>query len=118
MSACSGVILNSIKVLAGIPKEVLLISPSVLEPVLKLKINLLGSRSSVLKVDDVLTALYICAAENETAARAVEQLPKLSGCEIHSTKLLYSGDESTIRKLGMNLTCEADFPEKKPLAKA
>ena len=118
MSACSGVILNSIKVLAGIPKEVLLISPSVLEPVLKLKINLLGSRSSVLKVDDVLTALYICAAENETAARAVEQLPKLSGCEIHSTKLLYSGDESTIRKLGMNLTCEADFPKKKPLAKA
>lgn len=112
MSACSGVVLNSIKVLADIPKEKLLISPDVLEPVLDLKINLLRSRSSVLKLDDVLTALYICAAADETAAKAVAELPKLRGCDIHSTQILYSGDEDTVRKLGMNLTCEAEFPDK------
>lgn len=112
MSACSGAVLNSIKVLADIPKEKLLMSPDILEPVLKLKVDLLGSRSSVLKVDDVLTALYICAASDETAAKAVAQLPKLRGCDIHSTQILYSGDEDTLRKMGMNLTCEAQFPDK------
>ena len=112
MSACSGAVLNSIKVMAGIPKEVLLMSPQILEPVLKLKIHLLGSNSSVLKMDDVLTALYICAASDETAARAVEQLPKLRGCELHSTQMLRSGDESTLRKMGLNITCEPEFPDK------
>lgn len=112
MSACSGALLNSIKVLADIPKNVLLISRDILEPVLKLKIDLLGSRSSVLKVDDVLTALYICAASDETAARAVAELPKLRGCELHSTEILRQGDEGTMRKLGLNVTCEAEFPDK------
>ena len=112
LSAASGTLLNSIKVLADIPKNVLLISREILEPVLKLQLNLLGSRSSVLKVDDVLTALYICAAIDENAARAVEQLTKLRGCDMHSTQLLHSGDEDTLRKLGLNLTCEPEFPDK------
>ncbi len=112
LSATSGAVLNSIKVMADIPKEVLLMSPTVLEPVKKMKMDLLGSRSSLLKLDDVLTALYICAARDETAAKAVAQLPRLRGCELHSTQLLRSGDESTLRKLGLNVTCEPVFPDK------
>ncbi len=112
LSACSGAVLNAIKVMADIPKEVLLMSPQVLEPVLKLKLELLKSQSSVLKTDDTLTALYICAASDKTAAAAVEQLPKLRGCELHSTQLLHSGDESTLRKMGLNITCEPEFPDK------
>ncbi len=112
MSASSGAVLNAIKVMADIPKEVLLMSPQILEPVLKLKIELLKSQSSVLKVDDVLTALYICAATNETAAAAVAQLPRLRGCELHSTQLLHSGDASTLRKMGIHTTCEPEFPDK------
>ena len=110
LSACSGAVLNAIKVLADIPKEALLMSPAVLEPVIDLKVNLLRSHSSALKLDDALAALYICAATDEVAARAVAQLPKLQGCEIHSTQLLYSGDESTLRKMRLNLTCEPEFP--------
>ncbi len=112
LSACSGAVLNAIKVMADIPKEVLLMSPQVLEPVLKLKLELLKSQSSVLKTDDTLTALYICAASDETAAAAVAQLPNLRGCELHSTQLLHSGDESTLRKMGLNVTCEPLFPDK------
>ncbi len=112
MSASSGAVLNAIKVMANIPKEVLLMSPQILEPVLKLKIELLKSQSSVLKVDDVLTALYICAATNETAASAVAQLPRLRGCELHSTQLLHSGDANTLRKMGIHTTCEPEFPDK------
>jgi len=112
MSACSGAMLNSIKAMAGIPKKTLLISPQILEPLLHLKIDLLKSRSSVLKADDVLAALYICAATDETAARAVEQLPKLNGCEVHSTQLLYAGDKDTLRRMGLHLTCDPEFPDK------
>ncbi|MBO5929196.1 MAG: DUF1846 domain-containing protein [Clostridia bacterium] len=112
MSACSGAVLNAIKVLADIPKEVLLMSPQILEPVLKLKLDLLHSHSSVLKTDDVLTALYICAASDETAACAVAKLPLLRGCDLHSTQLIHSGDESTLRKMGLNITCEPQFPDK------
>lgn len=112
LSACSGAMLNAIKVLADIPKSVLLMSPQVLEPVVKLKLDLLKSQSSVLKLDDVLTALYICAASDATAAAAVEQLPQLRGCELHSTQLLHSGDESTLRKMAINVTCEPEFPDK------
>ncbi|MBQ9841864.1 MAG: DUF1846 domain-containing protein [Clostridia bacterium] len=110
LSACSGAVLNAIKMMAGIPKEALLMSPAVLEPVIDLKVNLLHSHASALKLDDALAALYICAATDEMAARAVAQLPKLKGCEIHSTQLLYSGDESTLRKMRLNLTCEPVFP--------
>lgn len=112
LSACSAAMLNSIKVLADIPKSTLLISPSVLEPVLELKTNLLHSKSSLLKVDDVLNALYISAAADPVAASAVRQLPKLRGCDLHSTQLLHSGDEGTLRKMGVNLTCDPEFPEK------
>ena len=112
LSACSGAVLNAIKVLADIPKSTLLMSPAVLEPVIDLKTNLLSSSSSALKLDDALTALYICAASDETAARAVAQLPRLRGCDLHSTQMLHSGDESILRKLHMNVTSEPVFPDK------
>ena len=110
LSACSAAVLNAIKVLADIPKATLLMSPAVLEPIIDLKTNLLNSHSSAIKLDDCLTALYISAVTDDTAARAVAQLPNLRGCEIHSTQILYSGDESILRKLRMNLTCEPAFP--------
>jgi len=112
LSACSAAVLNAIKVLADIPKATLLMSPAVLEPVIDLKTNLLNSHSSALKLDDALTALYICAASDETAALAVAQLPKLRDCDLHSTHILHSGDESILRKLRMRVTCEPQFPDK------
>lgn len=112
LSSCSAAVLNAIKVMADIPKSTLLMSPAVLEPVIDLKTNLLQSHSSALKLDDALTALYICAARDEVAARAVAQLPKLCGCELHSTEILHSGDESILRKMRLHVTCEPTFPEK------
>ena len=112
MSASSSCVLNAIKVLAGIDDSLMLISPVVLEPILKLKINILGSRSSVLKVDDVLAALAITAATNTMTARAMEELPTLRDCEMHSTTMLHTGDEGTLRKMGLRLTCEPVYPSK------
>lgn len=112
MSASSSCVLNAIKYMAKLSDKLTLISPIILEPILKLKIDILGSRSSVLKVDDVLAALSITAATNDMTSTAIAQLPKLRDCEMHSTVMLHSGDEGTLRKLGVRLTCEAEFPSK------
>ncbi len=50
-------VVNSVKALAGLDDKIMLISPIVLEPILRLKGEILGSASSVLKLDDVLIAL-------------------------------------------------------------
>ena len=116
MSACSGALLNSIKVMADIPKSTLLMSPTVLEPLLSLKNELLGGSSttaSVLKTDDVLSALYICAVTDPVAKKAVDQLPSLRGCELHCTHMLNSGDESVLRKMRVNVTTDPVFASKK-----
>ncbi len=112
MTATSACILNALKELAGIDSEVLLIPPTILEPIIKLKINMLSSRSSVLKLDDVLTALSIAAVENRESEKALAQLPKLSDCDMHTTVMLRSGDDSILRRLYIRLTSEPEFPSK------
>ena len=112
MSASSSVVLNAIKALTNIDDDLTLISPIILEPIVKLKTEILGGRSTLLKLDDVLTALSISAATNTLTARAMEALPQLRDCEMHSTQMLHSGDEGTLRRLGLRLTCEAIYPGK------
>ena len=112
MSACSATVLNSIKALSGIQDDILLISEQVLKPLLRLKIDYLGSRSSVLKVDDVLAGLAVSAATSPVAARALAAIPLLRDCDMHSTQMLHTGDEGTLRKLGLRLTMEPVYPSK------
>ena len=57
--------------------------------------------------------MSICATTNPTAELALSQLPKLRGCEAHSSVILSKVDENTFRKLGMNLTCEPQYESKK-----
>ncbi len=110
MNDTASVVLNSIKVLAGISDEILLISPIVLEPIIRMKKEILGSRYPVLKLEEVLQALSISAATNPTAELALEQLPQLRGCEAHSSDIITQDDNDTFLKLGVNLTCEPLFP--------
>ncbi len=109
LGASSAAILNAVKRLAGIDKPAHLISPTVIEPIQSLKINDLGNRNPRLHIDEVLIALAICASQDEDAALALKQLPVLRGCDAHSTVMLSQTDESTFRKLGINLTCEPQY---------
>lgn len=112
MNDTASVVLNSIKELAGLSDEILLISPIVLEPIIRLKKEILGSRYPVLKLEEVLQALSISAATNPTAALALEQLPKLRGCDAHCSDIITQDDMSTFIKLGIRFTCEPQFPTK------
>ena len=81
------------------------------EPIQTLKTNYLGSRNPRLHTDEILIALSSSAAENETAAVALQQLSKLKGCDMHSTVILSSVDTDTIKRLGMYLTCEPAYEQ-------
>ncbi len=113
LGASSALILNALKTLAGIDKEVDLISPEVIEPVQELKTRNLGNHNPRLHTNEVLIALSIAAAHDENAKRAIDQLPLLKGCEAHSTVILTEIDAGIFRKLGMNLTCDPEYQTKK-----
>ena len=112
LGASSAAVLNALKYLGNIADEILLISPIVIEPIQKLKINNLGNRNPRLHSDEILIALSISAATNPTAALALEQLHKLAGCEVHSSVVLSQVDSSVFRKLGMNLTYDPVYQTK------
>lgn len=108
----SAVLLNAVKVLGNIDDSIHLISPAFIEPIQKLKTNYLGSKNPRLHTDEVLIALSTCAANDANAALALEQLPKLSGSQLHSTVILSSVDVTTFKKLGIELTNEAVYENK------
>ncbi len=113
LGASSAAILNALKYLGGIDDEIHLISPTIIEPIQKLKVGHLGNRNPRLHIDEVLLALSICAATDEKAQIALDQLHNLPGCEAHASVILAAIDEKTFKKLGINLTCEPRYQTKK-----
>ena len=111
LGAASSALLNALKKLAGIDQETDLVSARAIEPIQTLKTNYLGSRNPRLHTDEILIALSSSVSENEYAAKAMEQIPNLKGCDIHSTVILSSVDADTLKKLGMYLTCEPTYEE-------
>ncbi len=109
LGATSAIILNALKNLAGIDDDVTLLPSSLIEPVQSLKVNYFGSTNPRLHVDEVLIALSVNAAQNENAAKALAQLPKLRGCEAHCSVILSERDSMVFRKLGVNMTTEPDY---------
>ncbi|MCR5768333.1 MAG: DUF1846 domain-containing protein [Lachnospiraceae bacterium] len=113
LGASSALLLNALKELGGIDHDIDLIAPSIIEPIQDLKVNHLGNRNPRLHTDEILVALTICAASDELAEIAMQQIEKLKGCEVHSSVILSAVDSNTFRKLGINLTCEPEYQEKK-----
>lgn len=104
LGPASAVLLNAIKALAKIPDETHLVSPTYINPVQNLKIKFLGSKNPRLHMDEVLIALSMCAVTDNIAQLALDQLPKLKGCQAHSTVMLTEGDFKIFQKLGVDLT--------------
>ncbi|MCR5081999.1 MAG: DUF1846 domain-containing protein [Parasporobacterium sp.] len=113
LGASSAMLLNALKVLAGIDDSVELISPKIIEPIQDLKVNHLGNHNPRLHTDELLIALSICAATDPNAELAMQQIEKLEGCEVHSSVILSQVDSNVFRKLGVNLTCEPVYQTKK-----
>jgi uncharacterized protein (UPF0371 family) len=110
MDASAAVIINAIKRLAGISDDMHLLSPIILEPIIRLKEQTFKNKVSALNCEEILIALSICAATNPMAQTALSVLPRLKGCQAHSTTILNAGDEQTYRRLGIDVTCDPEYP--------
>ena len=113
LGAASAALLNSLKLLAGIDDGALLMSPAVIEPIQDLKVAHLGNHNPRIHTDETLIALSICAATDDQAEQAMQQLINLKDCEAHSTVMLSQVDVNTLKKLGIRLTCEPRHQTKK-----
>ena len=108
LSSASAVILNALKYLAGISENKHLILPEVLIPLQELKTKQLKTDIR-LNIDETLIALSICAANEENAKKALNQIENLYGLEMHSTFILSKSEETVLKRLGINMTSEAKY---------
>ncbi|MBE5939538.1 MAG: DUF1846 domain-containing protein [Lachnospiraceae bacterium] len=113
LGASAALILNALKYLGDIDDNIHLIAPNAFEPIQDLKTKYLGSINPRLHSDEVLIALALSALEDINAKKAMEQLPKLSGCQVHTSDMLSDVDIKTFKKLGVDLTSEPVYTKRK-----
>ena len=104
LSPASSLVINAIKELTRIPDEILLLSPAVLEPILKLR-----QETRLLSLHEVLIALSICSVTNPIIEKALANATRLAGCDAHATYIIQNGDLKALKSMGINLTCEPEF---------
>lgn len=106
LSAPSALIINAIKVLSKIPDNIDLLSPSILEPILKQRKN---KSNNPLQLPEVMIALSVCSVTNPVVEMALSCLSKLKNCEAHASYIVTNGDKKALTDLGIRLTCEDRF---------
>ena len=106
LGCSAALLLNVTKHLAGIDHEAKLIPQSMIEPIQKTKIEYLGGKNPRLHTDEVLVALSVLSENDDLCRRALEQLPQLRDCQVHSTVMLSEVDQKIFKKLGCGLTCD------------
>ena len=106
LGASAALLLNALKYLGEVEHDIHLISPEAIEPIQELKTKYLGGKNPRLHTDEVLIALSISALNDLNARKALEQLPKLKGCQVHTSGMLSDVDIKTFKKLGVDLTSE------------
>ena len=106
LGSSAALILNAIKHLAGIDHSIKLIPQSLIEPIQNTKITYLGGRNPRLHTDEVLVALSVVSTQDENCRKALEVLPQLKGCQLHSTAMLSEVDRKIFNKLGVDISCD------------
>lgn len=113
LSASSALILNALKILANIEDSVNLITPEVIRSMQRLKVDYLGFGNPRLNINEMLVALSIAANEEPNAERAMSALPRLKGSDVHASYIISNINEVSYIKLGMYLSCEPEYLNKR-----
>lgn len=109
MTATAAGLLNALKVLGGINDRLHLLSPVILEPMQKLKQEVLKLNDCALDTTEVLMALSISAATNTMADLALQQLRELKSCQAHVTVMLSHSEKEAYRRLGIDTSTDPVF---------
>ena len=106
MGASAALILNALKYLAGVDHDEKLIQPEAIAPIQDLKVRFLGGNNPRLHTDEILIALALASITSDNAKKAINELPNLKGCQVHTSVMLSDVDKKTFKKLGIDLTSE------------
>ena len=106
LGASAALLLNALKYLGGVDHDTHVISPEAIEPIQVLKTAYLRGKNPRLHTDEVLIALSISSKTDKNARLALEQIPKLKGCQVHTSVMLSDVDIKIFKKLGVDLTFE------------
>ena len=109
MHAAAAMMLNAVKVLSGIPAQIPLIAPNVIQSIAHMKHDILKGGYTSLNLDEALIGLAISCTTNPAAQIATEKLNELRGCEVHMTHIVTPGDEAGLRRLGCRFTSDPYF---------
>ena len=112
LHATAAMILNAVKLLAGIPNQIHLIAPNIIQSIAHMKRDILKGGYTSLNLDEALIGLAISCTTNPAAAIATEKLAELRGCEVHLTHIAPPGDQAGLRRLGIRFTCDPYFATK------
>lgn len=102
----AALLLNATKYLAGIGHDVKLIPQEMIEPIQRTKVSFLHGHNPRLHTDEVLVALSMLSLNDENCRKALECLPQLAGCQVHTTVMLSEIDQKIFKKLGVGLTSD------------
>lgn len=109
LSATAGAVLNAVKYFCKVEDDIKLIPRTILDPIINLKKTIGKNKKVFITLKDALVALAIASSTNDLAKKCLDKITLLKGCQLHSTCILNGSDESTLRSLGVNVTCEPEF---------
>ena len=113
LGASAALLINALKHLAGLDHSLKLIKPEAIVPIQDLKVRFLGGKNPRLHTDEVLIALTYASLSDFSAKRALEQLPNLKGCQVHTSVMLTDVDIHIFKRLGVDLTSEPVLTKKR-----
>ena len=113
LGASAALLINALKYLAGVDHDYRLIKPEAIVPIQDLKVRFLGGKNPRLHTDEVLIALTFAGMTDLKAKLSLEQLPKLKGCQVHTTVMLSDVDKNMFRRIGIELTSDPVLTKKR-----
>jgi len=117
LGTSAALILNAVKYLANIPHKEKLIPSTMIEPIQNMKVSYLRGNNPRLHTDEVLIALSMLSLTDENCKKALEHLPMLNGCQVHTTVMLSEVDKKIFKKLGIDVTMEPVLKSQKSIIK-
>lgn len=106
LSAPSALIINAMKELSNIPDNIDLLSPTILKPILDIRMS---KKDAPLDLQEVIIALSVCSVTNPTVSQALSCLDVLKNCEAHASYIVNNGDLKALKNIGIRLTCEPNY---------
>ncbi|WP_288323545.1 DUF1846 domain-containing protein, partial [uncultured Eggerthella sp.] len=111
LGAASSLLMNALKGVAGVDDTKDVISDEAIEPICSLKTDQLHSRNPRLHSDETLIALSISSATDPLAAKLIDHVNDLRGCDAFFSVILSATDEKLYRTLGINVCCEPKYEQ-------